>query len=65
MRRMETLQMQANRRDFCTQALTVSAAAAGIPITALGAPAATPPPRADAAVRWGLRRAGSAAPAAR
>ncbi len=44
--------MQANRRDFLkTQALTASAAAAGIPITALGAPAATPAP-ADAAVRW-------------
>ena len=42
--------MQANRRDFLkTQALTASAAAAGIPITAIGAPAATPAP-ADAAV---------------
>ena len=45
--------MQANRRDFLkTQALTASAAAAGIPITALGAPAATPAAAADAAVRW-------------
>lgn len=44
--------MQANRRDFLkTQALTASAAAAGIPITAIAAPAATAAP-ADGAVRW-------------
>ncbi len=44
--------MQPTRRDFLkTQALTASAAAAGIPITALGAPAAAPAPN-DAAVRW-------------
>ncbi|MFT3663472.1 nitrate reductase catalytic subunit NapA [Piscinibacter sp.] len=43
--------MQATRRDFLkTQALTASAAAAGIPITAVGAPAAAP--SRDAAVRW-------------
>jgi nitrate reductase NapA len=44
--------MQANRRDFLkNQALTATAAAAGIPITAVSAPAAAPSPN-DPAVRW-------------
>jgi nitrate reductase (cytochrome) len=45
--------MQANRRDFLkTQALTASAAAAGIPIVALGATPAPAKTAADVAVRW-------------